>query len=56
VPDKIAKITIVAGRALYGQQVQEQLLAAGVQGTFNLYDGGFSSFVTGPELALFLAD
>jgi len=56
VPDKIAKITIVAGHALYGQEVQEQLMGAGVQGTFNLYNGGFSQFVTGPELASFLAD
>ena len=56
VPGKMAKITIVAGRALYGEQVQEQLTAAGVRGTFNLYDGGFSQFVTGPELARFLAD
>lgn len=56
VPDKIAKITVVAGRAPYGEQVQQQLMAAGVQGTFDLYDGGFSQFVTGPELGRFLTD
>src|SRR6266566_1353949 len=56
VPDKIAKIAIVAGRASYGEQVQQYLRAAGVQGTFDLFDGGFSQFVTGPELAGFLAD
>ncbi len=31
-------------------------MGAGVQGAFNLYDGGFSQFVMGPEPARFLAD
>ena len=38
------------------EQVQENLMAAGVQGKFDLFDSGFSQFVTGPELARFLED
>ena len=56
VPDKIAKITIVAGHETYGQQVKDNLVAAGIQGRFDLFNGGFSQFVTGPELERFLAD
>jgi len=53
VPDKIA---IVAGGSGQAEQVQENLMAAGVQGKFDLFDSGFSQFVTGPELARFLED
>ena len=56
VPDSISKITIVAGGASQAQGVQQNLIAAGIQGKFELSDGGFSQFVAGPELRRFLAD
>ena len=56
VPGSISKILIVAGGVNQAQGVQQNLVAAGIQGKFDLSDGGFSQFVAGPELDRFLAD
>lgn len=56
VPDAISKIQIVAGDRNRATEVQNQLRGSGIQGRFLLSEGGFSQFVTGPELDAFLAD
>jgi hypothetical protein len=56
VPDPISKIAIVAGGGSQAQLVQQNLTAAGIRGRCDLFSGGFSQFVTGPELDRFLAD
>lgn len=56
VRDEISKIGIVAGSLNEATTVQNNLTAAGIHGKFGLSRGGFSEFVTGPELASFLAD
>ncbi len=56
VPDAISKIQIVAGGVDQATEIQNQLRASGINGRFLLSPGGFSQFVTGPELDAFLAD
>jgi len=56
VPEWISKILIVARDAEDADAVHRNMRAAGIQGKFDLSDGGFSQFVAGPELARFLAD